>query len=65
LEGQLTEDDDYQDWIKWVKAKENEQITSFILNPILSIQTLKFGNPSNFFGVSLDGNRWMEICSKI
>lgn len=44
-----------------MEAEENEQITSFVLNPILSIQILKFGNPYNFFGVSLDGNRWMEL----
>lgn len=59
--GQLIEDDDYQDWIKWVEVEENERITSYVLNPILSIQTLKFGNSFNSFGVSLNGNRWMDI----
>jgi hypothetical protein len=42
-----------------VEAKENERITSSVLNPILSIQTLKFGNSSNSFGVSLmEINGW-------
>ncbi len=58
MEGQLTKDDDYKNWIKWLEAKENEWITSFVFNPILSIQALKFGNSFNSFGVSLNGNRW-------
>ncbi len=65
LEGQLTKHDNYQDWIQWVKVEEDERIVGSIINLVLSVHNSKFGNSSNFIEVFLDGNRWMEICSKI
>jgi hypothetical protein len=65
LEGQLIEDDDYQDWIQWVEVEENEWITSFFFNPILFVHNSKSRNLSNSIEVSLDGNRWTEIVSRI
>jgi hypothetical protein len=65
LEGQLTEDDNYQDWIWWVEAEENEQIVGFVFNLVLFIHNSKFGNSTNFVEVFLDANKWIEICSKI
>lgn len=47
-----------------MEAEQNERITCSVLNIILFIQTLKFGNPFNSFGVSLNENIWMEICSE-
>lgn len=61
----MIEDDDYQDWIQWVEVEKNEWIIGSVFNPILFIHNLKSGNLSNFVEVSLDGNIWMEIYSKI
>jgi hypothetical protein len=63
LEGQLIEDD--QDWIQWVKVKENEWIIGFDFNLVLFIHNSKSRNLSNYVKVFLDGNRWMEIYSMI
>ncbi len=65
MEGQLTKDDNYQDWIQWVEAEENEQIIGFVFNPILFVHNSEFGNSTNYVEVSLDANKWIEICSRI
>ncbi len=63
LEGHLTNEDDYQDWIQWVEIKEKERIIGYVIKSPPYVHITVEIEP--FANVSDDGDIWIEICSKM